>query len=497
MRKIVNIINDALGHNNAIFLGIILAIFSLLRLPSVLEPYWYGDEGIYETIGIALNHGRLLYSGVWDNKPPMLYLIYQLFNGDLFWVRLASLIFGFFSVVVFFALARKLFKNQIAILVSTLFFTVIFATPVVEANVANAENFILLPILLAFYLTFEAKKRKRIFLYFVSGLLLSFAFLIKIVALFDLSALLFALFVARFLGNIRSNRQGLRKEAKKAFTQVSEELYILLGFIIPILFFCLYFLLQGSFGDFLDASFFSNIGYVGYENFFIVANGLLYIKLGLLIFWLLLVFHYRKKLGAAGVLVFAWTAFELFSAFFSHRPYTHYLMVFLPSASLLLGYIIEEKIYKVGIPLVIIIFIVVNYNFNFYKKIGPYYANYFSYLTTGSVNSYQNFFDKNTVRDYDLAQFIKDKTNKNDNVFLWGDSAQIYALSGKLPPGRFTVAYHITQSPKNIEETKQAVAKAAPKYIIQTKKDDAISNFLTGYELRYVIDGANIYEKQF
>ena len=55
-----------------VLLGIICA-FILLRLPSLIEPEWYGDEGIYRTIGLALSRGEVLYRDIWDNKPPLLY----------------------------------------------------------------------------------------------------------------------------------------------------------------------------------------------------------------------------------------------------------------------------------------------------------------------------------------------------------------------------------------------------------------------------------------
>ena len=35
----------------------ILAGVVFLRIPSLFEPYWYGDEGIYLTIGQAMRHG--------------------------------------------------------------------------------------------------------------------------------------------------------------------------------------------------------------------------------------------------------------------------------------------------------------------------------------------------------------------------------------------------------------------------------------------------------
>src|SRR5258708_5448330 len=84
------------------FLFTTSVVFFFLRLPSFFEPYWYGDEGIYEVIGFALNKGRGLYTGIWDNKPPFLYLLYALFNGNQPIVRIASCMVGILSVIVFY-----------------------------------------------------------------------------------------------------------------------------------------------------------------------------------------------------------------------------------------------------------------------------------------------------------------------------------------------------------------------------------------------------------
>ena len=78
MRKIIKFLRE-FPDQNALFISVVVLIFSLLRLPSVIEPYWYGDEGIYEVLAQAMNQGRGLYSGIWDNKPPLLYIIYANF----------------------------------------------------------------------------------------------------------------------------------------------------------------------------------------------------------------------------------------------------------------------------------------------------------------------------------------------------------------------------------------------------------------------------------
>src|SRR3990167_1365562 len=83
------------------FLLIISAFRSLLPIPSFIEPYWYGDEGIYQVIGMGLRNGRLLYRDIWDNKPPLLYVLYALYNSDQFTIRLVSALFGIGSIIVF------------------------------------------------------------------------------------------------------------------------------------------------------------------------------------------------------------------------------------------------------------------------------------------------------------------------------------------------------------------------------------------------------------
>src|SRR5579872_7480720 len=165
------------------FLLISCAVFFLLRFPSLYEPYWYGDEGIYQTIGLAMRHGRLLYSGIWDNKPPLLYIIYSLSSGDQFAAKLLSLIFGLGAIIVFYFIAKKLLVKPLGVWLSTSIFTILFGLPLLEGNIANAENFMLLPILSGAYviLHYKINNKKA---YFIAGFMLGLAFLLKIVAVF-------------------------------------------------------------------------------------------------------------------------------------------------------------------------------------------------------------------------------------------------------------------------------------------------------------------------
>lgn len=482
------------------FLLFILFIFSALRIPSLVEPYWYGDEGIYEILGMAMRQGRLLYQGIWDNKPPMLYLIYDLFNGDQFSVRLLSLVFGALAVFLFYFLAKRLFNQKLSVFFSTLFFALFFGSPILEGNIANAENFMLFPIVFAALLL--TSKKKNIKYYLLAGILLSFAFLTKIVALFDFTAFFVFLLITKVPGNFsffsaKKYFFSVIKE-KKLAKEFGGEVVLVLAFVIPILLTFVFFFLNHALSDFMKAAFSQNVGYVGYGNYLFFPMGLLVFKILILASLLLLFARYKEGLGFSGLFIFTWLSFAVFSALFSQRPYTHYLLILLPSFSLFLGYALRnKKLFNFDLVIMLFLLFILGRSFNMYEKSLSYYKNYIDFiLGKKSVASYQAFFDGGTPRDYDLASFIKANTNSSDNIFLWSDSAQVYALSNKLPPGRYAVSYHITFYKDAIAETRKAIEAKKPKYIISTKDTPELQNFLQFYIYKFNIRGAKIYERQ-
>ncbi len=123
--------------------------------------------------------------------------------------------------------------------------------------------------------------------------------------------------------------------------------------------------------------------------------------------------------------------------------------------------------------------------------------NFIAFISNSeSVLDYENFFDRNTPRDYALASFIELHVDKNEDVFLWSDSPQIYALSNKLPIGKYIVAYHI-KFYKNAEiVTKNQIEKVKPKFIIQTVQGPIENDILSTYKLRYIMDDTKIYERE-
>lgn len=434
-------------------------LFFLLRLPSLFEPFWYGDEGIYETLGLAISRGRVLYTQIWDNKPPLLYYTYALFQGDQFYVRLLSLFVGISCILIFFALCQKIFNAQKRpVFIATATFAILFGLPFIEGNIANAENFMLLPIIAAAYsiYTYPLKNGgiKRLA---IAGILLGIAFLYKIVGIFDFAALLVFLSITAFPNSYT---------AKAIFTYVTKFIrtasVFALGFVLPFLISVLYFLSQGALGAYTQAVFLSTVGYVGYGNTFIIPQGLLISKLLVLVAFVLYLLIKRQSVSRQTLFISLWVAFSLFNSFFSQRPYTHYVLVLLPSFSLVIGSIFftKNRFRIVSLLAGILLSFTSLFFFNHWsvQKTVGYYTNFMSFITgEKSVTDYEAFFDRRVPQDMELVHYLNTHGKDNKTLFIWGNAAQIYYQTGTLPPGRFTVAYHIAGLKDHEEETARAL----------------------------------------
>ena len=478
------------------FLITISFLFFLLRFPSLFEPDWYGDEGIYQVLGLGINAGRLLYRDIFDNKPPLLYLVYSFVNSDLFLIRLLSLIFGLFAVLGFYFLSKRILSTQKSVFIATGVFAVLFGLPLIEGNIANAENFMLLPNIVAGILMLKATEKNilnhKLILIALSGFILGLSFLFKIVAIFDFAAFFVFILLIDFPQKITNifNKTYIFKEFKKLGVYTT-------SFLVPILLATLFFVINGSLSYFLKAVLFNNVGYVGYGNTLIIPQGFLILKISLLLLFLFYFFIRRHLFEKGAIFVSVWLIFSVFSAFFSQRPYTHYVLVLLPAFCLMIGlFSLSNKFSKLAGVLTLSTFIIVLLGFGFYAKTLFYYQNFISFaINSKSITSYQRFFDGSTPRDYEIANYILLHNKTNSNTFIWGNNAQVYSLIDSLPPGRYSVAYHITNYKDGLENTKEGLKKTPPQFIVIMPNAGRYPFSLSSYSLKINLKGVNIYEK--
>ena len=62
-------------QRNVVLILIGIAVGTMLfRLPSLTEPRWYFDEGVFTTVAWAASKGLPLYARAYDLQPPGIYL---------------------------------------------------------------------------------------------------------------------------------------------------------------------------------------------------------------------------------------------------------------------------------------------------------------------------------------------------------------------------------------------------------------------------------------
>ena len=457
----------------------------LLRLPSIFEPFTYGDEGIYLALGQAARRGLVWYRDIHDNKPPMLYLVAAL-AGNFSYYRLIYLIWSFITVFVFYQLSRVLFgKNFPAVIITTTTFAFLTNSHTFEGNVANAENFMLLPTITAFLLILRPKRPYKI--YFSAGALLSLATLFKVPAAFDFAALCIFLLIIFF------------EEKKKNYPlYVVRYALLLFGFFLPILLTIIYYATQGALYQYLTAAFFQNLPYLSsWAAEQPQAGGLplLLLTRALGVFSLIfLIFIFRKRLSLAAKLILIWFAFSWFAALLSSRPYPHYLVQILPPLSLSAGLLflwkkqyLNEKIIPITL-LFVLLATFVTFQFWRYRN-RPYYLNFYQYaLRQKSQQEYFVHFDSRTNDIYQLASYLQSHNHVSEKIFIWGNIPFIYPLARRLPTGRYTVAYHIIDF-NGYQETMEILQAQKPQYIIiDSQEERPFPEFFIWLEQKYALE---------
>lgn len=450
-----------LESREGILLLISLGLTFLLRLPSLTEPMWYGDEGITFTHANTLRHSLSLYKDIFDNKPPLSYLLatfsFELFGPTQWAARVTLMIWVLVNQVFFFVLTRKLFSSKVAIL-STFLFSILLSTPYIEGNIYNGEILMILPTTIGFLTLINRR-------YLAAGVLFGLATMFKIPAVLDLASVIAYLWVI---------------EKKTWPVELSKPIgKITLGFIATIVLVSLPFILPGGANLYINSALLGNFSYTNYYNHFLITNGWLIIK-GLPILALILYLKFRSKLDKQYKLILLWTVLSLFGAMLSGRPYTHYLIQVIPPFIILITLIVTNlKRNLVALSVAASVTLVITTSFELQSRGFEYYPNYLKFVTNQmDVKSYFNSFDPYVNQNYELAKFITERTQSSDKIFVWADQPQIYFLSERFPATRFVAYYHLYFVPDGFESQRNSVIKAEPKLIIKGKEgfDDTILN---------------------
>ncbi len=495
---------------------VLLCLLIILRIPSLFEPYWYGDEGIYLTLGIAMKQGAKLYAQIVDHKTPLIY--YLAMTPSQFWFRMLTLVAISIATTAFYFVAGKIvtYKKQI---IATLLFICFTSIPWLEGNVPNGEHFVMTFILIgAWFLSnssFFKKslhitkspnlfKDKQNFVLFLAGIFFGLAILTKVPALFDVVAFasigLFFLFkdfhVLKFLSGLKNKKMVVITKIVQKLPFVFFNWIILgIGIITPIVLSIVYYILQGSGKAYLQFGLLYNFRYTNTWGLPFSNSVLIFLfsmpgKIMLVGMFFIVLIALSHKLSQKTQFIIFWTVLALFAALLSSRPYPHYFLQLVPPFSLLVVTLFSKKIYKFSISIFMLLLIVVSLILLQFKPYPTfaYYKNFFSYITNKKTKiEYFMYFDRFMKDNYAIAQVLR--KDKQEKIFIWGTNAMLYALSRKAPVGRFTVSFHIKDM-NAYKETYHDLVAYEPTYIIVMKDEHGDFNkfysYLSTYYAPYV-----------
>jgi len=478
-----------------ILLVLILVFNVLLRLPSLFDPVSYGDECIYLTLGNAFNRGLVFYRDIHDNKPPLLYFFAALAQGRQFYFRLITIIWNTVNVWLIYKLAKLLLQKEKAGLVAALLF--VFFSLLPEGRIANGEIFMIMPATLGVFISLKGFQKKKDLYFFLAGFCFSLGFLFKVPAVLEFMGFILALFVFTKLNLVFNKRKpalilGLLKDKRFVL--------LLTSFFLPILLSIIYYWTQNASTPYIRSALLQNIGYL---SSWAGASKGLYQRLVILLLVGGLIYSWHKRLTLPYFLPALMFLFGLYGVFLSERPYPHYFMQVAPWAALLLTVTFWLRKKEHLIITFILLFLgfagVIKFDFWWYSHL-PYYRNFLRFAR-GEITrqQYFAFFGTKVLNDYQIAKYLKAHTKPDQPVFIWGDGACIYTLSGRLPSGRYTVNYHIYDFNGYKETLKAIEEKRTPTIVMLESAQERFPQLESLLAIDYVlvrqIGKAEVYQR--
>jgi 4-amino-4-deoxy-L-arabinose transferase-like glycosyltransferase len=499
-------------------LALILIVF-IFRLPTFAEPYWYGDEAIYLTIGNALRAGEPLYMSIIDHKTPLIYY-FAAASINQFGFRLLGLAAVAISTVAYYYLIRDFLAKRWIRWIALVFFILYTNLPRYEGNIPNGETFVMTFVLLALlafrktrlyqsFLQSSKDPESRSFLttntrntcwLLLTGVLMGLATLTKVPAVFDFGLL----FIVGWF--VFTSRLSVRALYSTAF-QLG---IISTGWICMILLSMLYFATRGSLQQYFDFGLLYNFRYAGswvpqfnspIVAFFFTLKG----KVILLTLWILFLTFFRKYLSKAFLFAGSWMGLALVAATLSNRPYPHYFQQVFPPLAMVIAVCVVLLVRAVkrckhvketgelycepnathpiveatgGFVIIAALLITLNLlHVSPYPTV-KYYSLFFKLITKQiSWETYRDRFDSKLADNYQVAKILL--RSPDPEIFIWGNNPLLYAVTGKNPVGRFTVAFHIDDF-KAYQETIDAIKERKPTYIVVMKEQPPLPG-LTDY----------------
>ncbi len=478
----------------------------LFRLPTLCEPYWYGDEGIYLTIGNALRQGRLLYAGIVDHKTPLIY--YFAMVPSQLWFRILMMVWMMVTTWCFYQLVSSFGWRRWQTWLSSWIFILLTSLPAFEGNIPNGELFVMGFVLAGLLLLTRTRlwlnlladprharlpshwSKRDITLTVLAGMSGGLGILTKVPGLFDVAAMAWVGWLVLTAGVVDKEFKAHDWWPRLKLV-ITSWWWLGLGIVTPIALSVLYFTLRGSFASYLEFGLLYNFHYAGnwqldlpwpWLAFWFTLPG----KMLIMAVGLLLVTAWQRWQSQALSWSLGWLLLALFGSLLSNRPYPHYFLQLVPALSIVvvawLGELTHLKQYRYfrDKSLVLVVWLataalvalipvsLLLLKFGMYPTLS-YYQNWWQ-VVTGQISRetyYQRF--NWIIPDNTRAANIIRSAGAQE-IFIWGTNPMLYAVSQTAPTGRFTVAFHIKDI-NAFDETMRDLVADPPLFVVVMNED--------------------------
>lgn len=442
-------------------LGAVVLLAILVRLPFLETGRLDGDEAVYAQSAVSLLEGGLPYRDVWDHKPPGVYVTYAvafaIFGQSAIAIGIIAALFTSATVLVVFALSRHLFGTG-AGYCSAVAMALFSGSQLIEANGANIEIFMALPLSAMLLVSILAGEKESKKLALLGGVLGGIAFDFKAVA----AITMLAVPIYWFWLSARQRQAGWPRRMGMLAVFGS-------GFCLVQVGVGSYFAVNGALRDLLDQVFLANFTYVGGAvgqgniiKLFLL--GLLKAGVALLPLWvaagisLIVVLRTRnKEHGIIGIAV----VFSLAGALVGLKGYGHYFYQPLPFLAVATGSILTLAYSKRHSRLAS------------WLPLSPARA-LFAVLAIGMLVSFGaelTFYFvhpplsvENRLRQ--ATEYVELNTSPDDTIFVWGSEPTIYFFSRRASPTRYFYMWLAAITPSGRKEIMEDLERQKPRLVL-------------------------------
>ncbi|MCL2110277.1 glycosyltransferase family 39 protein [Microgenomates group bacterium] len=458
---------------------ILLVLLILLRLPSLFEPYWYGDEGIYLSIGQALSRGWVLYRDIFDHKPPMIYWLASFLPNILAWKMLGA-VMAIVGLSFFYKIAQILLKNKWLAWTASLIWVLLFNLPVLEGNVVNAEVLFIPLVLVGAYCWLRSgvlkevedemeQKWKGMVAAGVAGVVWALSLLIKSQALLEVGIWI--------LPVVFLNLKELKKRLPYLLSMLGGGVIVAAGGLI-------WSLVNNNLAAMIDSAVFYSLTYTSWASMF-SGKTVVIVLAGLLGF----LWWQNKHISWEVKIMVLWLFCSTVGTTLSGRNYAHYWLQLTGSVALGGVMLIKQLTRKTeGLKMAGILAVFMGVAMGSAKVlevreleaktagkiIVEYYGNFIKYM-----NKQQNIFAwyasfDNLVKDnYAVAPLIS--SDEGEYLLIWGNNPSLYAQTKKLPVSAYVTDYHLYDRVAQEEALNVWLAglvRKQPTFVVVMNNDD-------------------------